>query len=290
MPKIYHLPCIVSLLQLTACASLPGVMDRGALAEEIAENGGLTASYIDAGTFVLKSFHKGLDTHPETLHVYIEGDGFAWKRRGQISNNPTPKNPVALRLAVQDPSPAVLYIARPCQYRLEGASDACEPKYWTSHRYSEDVVAAMDKAIGQVVKESGADHVGLVGYSGGGTIAALIAVRRNDTSWLVTVAGNLDHTLWTDSHHISPLTGSLNAADFADHLVLLPQVHFAGGRDRIVTADVINSFVRRMGEADASRSVIIPEYDHSCCWQQDWPGLMCRYKQWQLDYCRKASN
>jgi hypothetical protein len=34
-----------------------------------------------------------------SLRVYIEGDGFAWKSRTQPSGNPTPHNPVALKLA-----------------------------------------------------------------------------------------------------------------------------------------------------------------------------------------------
>jgi pimeloyl-ACP methyl ester carboxylesterase len=286
MLKINHLPGIYLLLLITACTPLPLLKERNELAEKIAQKGQLTASYIDTGSFLLKTYHKGIDSRTETLHVYIEGDGHAWKRRGQISDDPTPKNPVALRLAARDPSPAVIYIARPCQYQAEENLSDCNSRYWTSHRYSEDVVAAIDWVITQTVTKTKAKQVGLLGYSGGGTIAVLIAARRDDIDWLVTVVGNLDHTLWTDIHNVTPLTGSFNAADFADQLGLLPQMHFVGGKDKVVTVDILNSFIGRMKTDVDSRLAIIQDYDHICCWEQDWPELLCRYTWWKLDYCR----
>jgi len=285
MLKINYLPGIYILLFITACTPLSLLKGRNEVAETIAQSGQLTASYADTGKFILKTFHKGLDSGTESLHVYIEGDGYAWKRRGRISDNPTPKNPVTLRLAARDPSPAVIYIARPCQYQAKENSSDCNVRYWTSHRYSEDVVAAINQVITQAVTKTRAKQVGLIGYSGGGTIAVLIAARRDDIDWLVTVVGNLDHTLWTEIHNVTPLTGSLNAADFADHIGLLPQMHFVGGKDKIVTADILNSFIGRMKTDVDARFTIIPDYDHTCCWEQNWPELLCRYTGWKLDYC-----
>ncbi len=52
--------------------------------------------------------------------VYIEGDGRAYVNRRTPSNDPTPGNPMALRLALADPSLRVLYLGRPCQYTRGG--------------------------------------------------------------------------------------------------------------------------------------------------------------------------
>lgn len=41
------------------------------------------------------------------VHVYIEGDGHAWNQRGRPSLDPTPKNPVGLKLAASDSHPNV---------------------------------------------------------------------------------------------------------------------------------------------------------------------------------------
>ncbi|NIQ12880.1 MAG: alpha/beta hydrolase, partial [Candidatus Dadabacteria bacterium] len=79
-----------------------------------------------------------------------------------------------------------------------------------------------------------------VGYSGGGTVAALIATRRNDVSSLTTIAANLDHAEWTRLHHISPLTGSLNAVNFIDKIENIDQLHFVGGKDKIVPKEIID--------------------------------------------------
>jgi dienelactone hydrolase len=286
MLKINYVPVIYLLLLITACTPLSLLRERNELAKNIAQKGQLTASNIDTGRFFLKTYQKGLDSSSETLHVYIEGDGYAWKRRGHISDDPTPKNPVALRLAARDPSPAVIYIARPCQYQAEENLSNCNSRYWTSHRYSEDVIAAIDQVITRAVKQTNAKQVGIVGYSGGGTIAVLIAARRDDIAWLATVVGNLDHTLWTDIHSVTPLTGSLNAADYADQIDLLPQMHFVGGKDKIVTADILNSFIGQMNTDNDSRLTIIPDYDHICCWEQGWPELLCKYTGWKLNYCR----
>ncbi|MBT6479066.1 MAG: alpha/beta hydrolase, partial [Gammaproteobacteria bacterium] len=46
----------------------------------------------------------------------------------------------------------------------------CESRYWSSHRFSEKVVASMNEAVDQLMKESGAKQLRLVGFSGGGAV------------------------------------------------------------------------------------------------------------------------
>ncbi len=269
------------ILMLTACSGLP---DRETKAWGIAEQAGFTRQIISSGPFLLTTFHKLQDNNHTLLVVYIEGDGLAFQRKGRLSPDPTPKSTVALELATKDPHSSVIYIARPCQYLPEDALKKCDPKYWSTHRYSEDVIAAINTAIGHAA--SGYKSIALVGYSGGGTVAALIAARRQDVAWLITIAANLDHKSWTDMHQVTPLSGSLNAADYAASIQSLPQLHLTGGRDRIVPLEVTEAFLNRMTDRTRVSVRTVPEFDHECCWARDWPEPACRLDDFAT-YCAK---
>lgn len=275
--------CFGLLWLLAGCVLLS---DRHEQAETIAASGDLYEDDIEAGLFRLKTFHKGLESRPERLTVYIEGDGFAWRRKGVLSSDPTPKNPVALRLASRDPRTAVLYIARPCQFLDPQELKDCPPGYWSSHRYANEVIASVNKVIDLGMKNSGASMVDLIGYSGGGSIAALVAARRPDVNSLVTVAANLDLGAWTRLHDVSPLAGSLNAADIAEKIQHIPQYHFVGARDDIVPGPVTESYLGRI--SDPSQVVIkrIPGFDHACCWVDSWPELLCDAGAIDRSYCK----
>jgi pimeloyl-ACP methyl ester carboxylesterase len=65
---------------------------------------------------------------------------------------------------------------------------------------------------GSLKQRSGSTRLTLVGYSGGGTIAVLLAARRSDVAEVITVAANLDVGYWTQRDGLSPLTGSLDPA------------------------------------------------------------------------------
>ncbi len=209
------------------------------------------------------------------LVVYIEGDGFAWKNRVALSADPTPKDPVGLRLAVQDQASTVLYLGRPCHYTGH-TSSGCHPRYWSSHRYSPEVVGAVSDAIDQAKGMVQAAWVDLVGFSGGGAVAALLAAQRGDVFRLTTIGANLDHAAWTAYHQVTPLDGSLNPADFAMQLQTVPQIHFVGGKDIIVPESVVRAYRNRMTDPSLTQIRVIPEYDHHCCWVQSWHGLRNR--------------
>ena len=83
------------------------------------------------------------------LTVYIEGDGLAWLTPVRPSKNPTPLNPVGLKLALAHPEGKVAYLGRPCQYVAANAL-GCETRYWTEERFSPEVVTAMSKAVDQL--------------------------------------------------------------------------------------------------------------------------------------------
>lgn len=260
-----------SAVILAGCVAVSDVSQRIELADRVAAQHQFSRVSLLARGFVLAAF-MGPQTGSGVLHVYIEGDGFAWATRYRPSVNPTPVNPLALRLAVQDGQDAA-YLARPCQYSVTLARD-CNTRYWTSHRFSLEVIEAMDDAVTQLKTRTGASRLVLIGYSGGGTVAALVAARRKDVDRLVTVAGNLDHKAWTRLHNISALTGSLNPPDEWRALAGVSQIHFIGQSDRIVPDEVYQSYRRVFPEHVDIRAEYVLHADHGCCWERAWLGLL----------------
>ena len=191
--------------------------------------------------------------------------------------DPTPVDPISLRLAVEDGAAAVLYLARPCQFLDPGPENRCDVRHWTSERYSEDVVRAYESAIRGYLDRTGAGDLVIVGHSGGGVIAALLAARLPRVAGLVTVASPLDPAAWIEHHRVSPLRGSLNPSRVADRLVAIPQMHFFGDEDEIVPPAVVASYRRAISEASQAAFVVVPGYDHQCCWSDDWA---VRVREW----------
>ncbi|OQY11611.1 MAG: hypothetical protein B6I31_04600 [Desulfobacteraceae bacterium 4572_19] len=229
-----------------------------------------------AGGFEFSGLLKNCSNDGGLLSVYIEGDGFAWKNRYTVSNDPTPRNPITLNLALHDKNPDVFYLPRPCQFTND-CDIKCESRYWTTHRYSEEVIDAMDKAVSYAKQKTCAKTIKLIGFSGGGTVAVLIAARRDDVVKIITVSANLDHVKWTQLHKITPLYGSLNASDFAQKVQGIDQVHFVGGDDDNVSKDVITAYYNRMSENSMTNIIVIDNFTHSCCWVDRWQQLLSDY-------------
>ncbi len=258
---------------------MPSVEQRLSAAESLIETKGWLRRNIDAPPFVLRAYLKGSSPEGQvsaqrTLTVYIEGDGYAWRTRSSPSSNPTPIDPVALRLALQHPDGPVAYLARPCQFVGSEAYSGCEEDFWTSRRFARDVVDSSSFAISVLMNEVGATSVQLIGYSGGGAVAALVAAKRDDVVQLVTVAGNLDHATWTESHSVTPLSGSLNPIDYVEQLLRVSQVHLVGGDDEIVPPVIAETYQQSFPEDQKPFVKILPEYTHRCCWVDDWPEIL----------------
>lgn len=215
----------------------------------------------------------------QILTIYIEGDGLAWLNRHLPSSDPTPKNPLGLQLALRHPAGNSVYLARPCQHVTNTQSRNCARKYWTSHRFAPEVIAATNEAVTLLKARLQARALVLVGYSGGGAVAALVAARRDDVMHLITVAGNLDHPAWTRQRGISALGASLNPADAWRSLVGIPQTHFIGINDKVIDPAITHAYQQRFPADKKPEIRVIEGFDHHCCWVRDWGQLFPALRQ-----------
>jgi hypothetical protein len=212
--------------------------------------------------------HKAQSLSDE-LHVYLDGDGTPWLNHGYISNNPTPRSPMLLRMMAQD-TVASVYLGRPCYHGLNFHLH-CNSKLWTNERYSLKVITSISIALKQLLTLQPTRKLVLIGYSGGGALAMLMAEHINELSSVVTIAGNLDIEAWTRLHHYSPLTGSINPAQRPPLNMKIYQLHLAGKKDQNVPLQIIQPTVKRQY---AAKIMVMPEFDHHCCWQEAWPKLL----------------
>lgn len=203
-----------------------------------------------------------------TLRVYIEGDGAAWPTPYHPPRDPTPMEPTALAMAAVDSAATVVYLGRPCQYLDAAELAQCPGEFWTGSRFAPAVVDAYMELLDRLKAASGAQRLRLVGYSGGGVIAALLAARRNDVEQLVTVAAPLPVAEWTALHGLTPLAGSLDPDAAAGSVP--KATHMAGADDDIVPPQLVAGFVHRHG----GRLRKLAGFDHRCCWARDWKRLL----------------
>ena len=213
--------------------------------------------------------NQAVSSSDANLHVYIEGDGIPWVRNDLISADPTPHNPLALKLMAQDRTPS-LYLGRPCYFGLATTTN-CSPAMWTNNRYSQQVVTSMQEALEKYLQLHPYKHITFIGYSGGGVLAMLLAPRIPNTEKVITLAANLDTDAWTQFHHFSTLIGSLNPAKQPPLPASIKQIHYSGKRDR----NVPTALIHYVSSLQPNSTVRVKErYDHVCCWEKDWPYIL----------------
>ncbi|MCB1557255.1 MAG: alpha/beta hydrolase [Alphaproteobacteria bacterium] len=256
---------------LGGCA--PNVLTRTDAANRFAGPAFMSKRTIAAPPFHLTAYERIDDTGAPAM-VYIEGDGLAWMNKREPSLDPTPRTPLALGLAARDKSPNVIYLARPCQYTKLTEPGPCGRRYWTSARFAPETVESLSVALDRLKALHGIPAFHLVGYSGGGAMAALLAEQRDDIASLRTVAGNLDHESHSRLHGISPLRDSLNPVTDAARLASLPQHHFIGGADQNVTPVIFENFRTAVGPSSCVRASLIPGVTHEDGWIERWPALL----------------
>lgn len=199
------------------------------------------------------------------LNIVIEGDGRSWLTRYKPSKDPTPINPVGFSIANGLNGPTA-YLARPCQFISHPKKKNCDPVIWTSARFSPEVISSTSLAIDQIKKKFSAESIRLFGYSGGGTLAALVTARRKDVIELITIASPLDIKAWATFHKMSELRYSMNPALELKNWTNTPQRHYMGEADEIVPAKLNIEILRSIGNKPNIKLISVPMYDHSCCW------------------------
>lgn len=257
---------VLIVLLLSGCSSIPSPEERHLQADQLAKVSLWQDLKIQTDQFLLKSYIPQERFTKAHLTIYLEGDGFAWSSRTKVSSDPTPINPVGLKLAVQHYQINGAYLARPCQY-LKLQNPKCNSMFWTDARFSIEIIDSLNQGIDALKSRFGAKSISLIGYSGGGAIAALLAAKRTDVTQFVTIAGNLDHKFWTDLHNLSPLKRSLNPPHFWQKLQHVNQIHYVGEKDKVVPLSVYESYVSRFSNDNKITLKIIPGVNHHCCWE-----------------------
>ncbi|WP_306440146.1 alpha/beta hydrolase [Pandoraea anhela] len=258
------------LALVCGCAS----RDRNAHAESLAQPAGLKREVLSSGAFRMTAFSR--ITRPDKpLRIYIEGDGLAWVSRTEPSLDPTPVAATGLALAAADPSANVVYLARPCQFTPMADNPRCGVVYWTGKRFAQEVIEAMDTEIGQLAKLVPGQPLELVGFSGGGAIAVLVAARRHDVASLRTVAGNLDVEYVNALHHVSAMPASRNPIDVARQVADIPQIHFSSANDTVVPPNVAKRFAAAVG-GECVRTSVVKGLSHDGDWAAQWRDLLAQ--------------
>ena len=270
-PLVWLLALVLGLALAAGCASSSveawtNLSDRGA-------GLGFKPTSFQVPPFTLSGLMKGQPGDSADLVVYLEGDGRGVVR-GRVTQDPTPSRAMGFELARSDPAPMVLYLARIGQFQPSQTGQKYQ-SYWANKRLSEESVSAASRAIDEAKSRLGAERVHLIGYSGGGGLAILLAERRSDVASLITVAGLLDTQWWVREKNYQPLEGSLNPADQVTAIAGVPQIHFFGVDDAIIPPQMSAHF-QSLAPFQTFRRVEI-DTNHWKAWPELWPDLMRQY-------------
>ncbi len=254
---------LAGLLMLTACAAPATRLDHQA------QSLGMQAGIVEGDRFKHRTYSQQEPCAGGRLHVYLEGDGLAWLPGNRVSLDPTPPHSCLMPLMAMDTASAV-YLGRPCYHGFANER-GCHPSLWTQGRYGEQIIQSMVKALLGIMPERKCQAV-LIGYSGGGAMAMLIASRMSERiRGVVTLAGNLNVEDWTTRHGYAALDQSKDPA----HLPPLPpslfQIHVAGGKDDNIPATVIATEAARQKGA---RYLLVPQLAHDCPEPKLWNGIL----------------
>ncbi len=259
---------IFIIFTLVGCSTTSDI-SKHIVAENIAATAGFEKKLVQGGKFLFTTFQKNISHHKPYI-IYIEGDGQIAKG-SVISLDPTPKTPMLITLITLDKRENLVYLARPCQHTPMELNPNCNKEYWLDKRMSEDSVESMNEAIKHIAANNPID---LVGFSGGGGMAILIAAQNHNVRSITTIAGNLDTLAFTEFHRVRPIKYSLNPIDYAKQVNNIPQLHLSGGNDRVVPALIADNFVKVSDNPKCIQHRIFPNNTHTRGWNNVWGEIL----------------
>ncbi len=256
---------------LISCASEQTRLNR---ALDIATEHDFAAEII-AGNFPMQIFYRNqFSSHAV---IYLEGDGLVINKYGEVALNPTPTDPVALKLASVDHRPwSKIVINRPFHYlkmdpslRRDGFPLKWESKYWTMARYAPEIIQAIFEVIKTCQLRFKFKTLEIVAYSGGAAVALLLAPHLDNLTRMVSFAGNLDHVSWTKYHDTQPLFESLDPLQNKAAIGKVPQIHFIGTSDANTTIDLAHGYSQKVNSSKIT-IVPVPGFSHDSNWSKIW--------------------
>lgn len=260
---------------MTGCAATPGVRESNA--NRLAFPVFMIPRDVNAEMFKLKTFERVYEKGG-VANVYFEGSGHPYVTPTLEDTDPTPKNPVGLQMASYDPAPNVIWMGRPCQYRMNLVNakkgDECPTKYLTDAMFAPEVIAAYDAALDDLKSRYGFTEFNLAGYDSGGGLAALIASARTDVLSLRTAAGLLDTQTYASAHGLPAMTASLNPIDATPHLANMPQHHYIAQFDAVVPNAVYHSYAQAINDERCMEYTFIQNVDHNYDWSEHWAAFV----------------
>lgn len=288
--KYLTLSSLLSFFILTACGIETDMKQQAA--QHIARPAFMVERVIPAGAFGLNAWER-MHQRGTSATIYIEGDSDIYEYVESFENNPrhriapkgffgkdaTHDNPIGLLLATRDQSENVAYLARPCQYVKFPEKKGCHPKYWGTDRFAPEVIESYHKALDEIMARWDITNFHIVGFGGGANIAAVLAAQRADILSLRTVAGDLnprvmDQITTENPYNIHVSDDAVLAIDYAVTLSKMPQYHFLGAQDKIVTPEAYHSYRQAIGSSDCIHYSVIEDADHINGWVEKWPQLL----------------
>lgn len=262
-----YLSSLILLFILSGCTTT--LSTKIEQADLVASTAGFQKKLVKGGDFVITTYQRISDSNKPYV-FYIEGDGSIVSGRS-ISDNPTPYNVMLLELATMDNRSNVVYVARPCQFTPMELNPQCMQDYWVDKRFAEEVVESINSVISTISKNQ---PISLVGFSGGGGIAVLVAARNNHVKDMITIAGNLDIKNFSKYHEIYALKESLNPIDYAKQIRYIPQLHISGSEDKIVPGHIVADIYIKVSASDCVKGKVFSGITHTKGWKDVWKDVL----------------
>ena len=175
---------------------------------DLAQQNNYMPEIISSSQFPIQIFYQAHNSNHAV--IYLEGDGLVINSHGGVALNPTPTDPMALRLASVDKRRVTkIVINRPFHYITSDHSDSdsdsdSDSRYWTTSRYAHEVIQSILEVIQNCQKQFHFKTIEIIAYSGGASVALLLGPHLENIERITSFAGNGQDIMLQDLF-LSPL-------------------------------------------------------------------------------------